>query len=99
TSFSRDWSSGVCSSDLMNFLLLLLEKRRESILEAVAGGFTALANEVRDVVGVEVRTARALSDEEREALSRRMSEYVGKKIRLIEIGRASSRGGGRGREV
>src|SRR5690606_23305237 len=85
TSFSRDWSSGVCSSDLMNFLLLLLEKRRESILEAVAGGFTALANEVRDVVDVEVRTARALSDEEREALSRRMSEYVGKKIRLIEV--------------
>src|SRR5690606_41127989 len=65
TSFSRDWSSDVCSSDL-NFLLLLLEKRRESILEAVAGEFTALANEVRDVVDVEVRTARALSDEERE---------------------------------
>lgn len=69
----------------MNFLFLLLEKRRETILEAITGEFTALANEVRDVVDVEVRTARALSDEEREALSRRMSEYVGKKIRLIEV--------------
>lgn len=69
----------------MNFLFLLLEKRREGILEDIVGEFTALANEVRDVVDVEVRTARTLSDEEREALSQRMSEYLGKRVRLIEV--------------
>lgn len=68
-----------------HFLYLLLQKRREGILEAVAGEFRRLANEARNVVDVEVRTARALGDAERELLSRRISEYVGKQVRLVEV--------------
>lgn len=76
---------GQISRLTLNFLFLLLEKRRENILEAVAGEFARLANEVRDVVDVEVQVARALDEEEREALSRRLSEYIGKRVHLIEV--------------
>lgn len=68
-----------------HFLYLLLQKRRERILEAVAGEFRRLANEARNIVDVEVRTAKALGDEERELLSRRISEYIGKQVRLVEV--------------
>lgn len=69
----------------LNFLFLLLRKRRESIFDAVVEEFALLANEVRDIVDVEVKTARQLRDDEREALSKRMSEYLGKKVRLVEV--------------
>lgn len=69
----------------LKFLFLLLEKRREAILQDVAEEFSHLANQVRDVVDVEVKTARALDEDEREALSARLSEYLGKQVRIIEI--------------
>lgn len=76
-----------------NFLLLLVEKRREAILESAVAEFVVMANEERDIVDVEVRTARALGDAERELLSRRISEYIGKQVRLTEVSAPELLGG------
>ncbi|MBP2637703.1 MAG: atpH [Firmicutes bacterium] len=65
-----------------NFLLLLIDKRRETALAAIAQEYVRLANEARNIAEAEVFTARELSVAQLEALATKLSEVTGKKIVL-----------------
>lgn len=70
-------------SDLtLNFLLLVVTKRRENALLDMIDEFNDFADEKKGVVQIELTTAAKLQDDQFEAISQRMSEVLGKQVRL-----------------
>ncbi len=66
-----------------NLVQLLTAKGRLALLPQIAEQFQALLDEHRGIAHAEVVTAVAMSDEERQALARRLSELTGKQV-LVE---------------
>ncbi len=66
-----------------NLVRLLASKGRLALLPQIVGQFQALLDEHRGIAHAEVVTAVAMSDDEREALARRLSELTGKQV-LVE---------------
>ncbi|MHB1418323.1 MAG: F0F1 ATP synthase subunit delta [Bacillota bacterium] len=67
---------------VMNFLFLVLDKRREHYLEQIYRQFEIYANQTRDIVEAEVRTAVQTPPEELQALEEKLVRITGKKVRL-----------------
>ena len=65
-----------------NFILLLIDKRREPALPAIIREYIRLANEARNIAEAEVITARELSPEQQAALAGKLSKVTGKNIVL-----------------
>lgn len=65
-----------------NFLLLLVDKRRESILPSIIKEFKNLTNEARNIIEAEVTTALPLSDEQHTALAQKLGQVTGKNVIL-----------------
>lgn len=63
-----------------NFLLLLVDKRRESLLKEILNEYTALANAAQDIVEAEVTVACALSAEQEAQLVKKLSVTTGKTV-------------------
>ncbi len=72
------------SPRIKNFILILVEKERVPLLETVIEEFRKLADEALGQVRGRVRTARPLSSEDIEALSKSFQELVGKKV-VLEV--------------
>jgi F-type H+-transporting ATPase subunit delta len=70
------------SEYVRNFLLLLIDKRREMALPSIIKEYTVLANKARNIAEAEVTTAVALSDGEQTALKAKLSAVTGKNIVL-----------------
>lgn len=67
---------------VLNFLLLVLDRRREALLKQMVEQYTALANEIRNIVVAEVTTAQALSNEQLQALQNKLAQVTGKSVTL-----------------
>lgn len=67
---------------VLNFLLLLLDKRRESALPAIIQEYVKLANQARNIVKAEVTTALPLAENQHSALVNKLSMVTGKKVVL-----------------
>ena len=67
-----------------NLVRLLLAKGRLALLPQIAEQFQALLDEHRGIAHAQVLTAVAMSDDERQALGRRLSEMTGKEV-LLEV--------------
>lgn len=65
-----------------NFLLLLVDKRRETILPAIFAEFKNLVNEARNILEVEAITALPLSNEQHVGLAQKLGMITGKNIVL-----------------
>ena len=78
---SKIFSSDVASI-VLKFLMLLIDKRRESLLPAIILEYTKLANEARNIVEAEVTTAVPLGNDQQIALINKLSLVTGKKIIL-----------------
>ncbi|EAX47446.1 ATP synthase F1, delta subunit [Thermosinus carboxydivorans Nor1] len=65
-----------------NFLLLLVDKRRETALRAIVHEFIQLANQARNIVEAQVTTARPLSPEAQQALAAKLSAVTGRNVAL-----------------
>ena len=74
--------AGELSPMVMNFLRLLLDKQRVSILGEIARQYENFANEAQGILVADVTTARALSDNMGEKLMAKLGEVTGKKIKL-----------------
>lgn len=72
------------SAPVQNTLLLLLDRHRIAIVEALADEFVALANEARGVAEATVYSARPLSEKEKQALVDVFANKVGKTTLHIE---------------
>lgn len=74
------------SSTTLNFLLLILHKRRENALEQIVEHYLNLANEEKGIVRADVKTAIELSPEDQEQLRQNLTKMTGKNLQLkIEI--------------
>lgn len=67
-----------------NFLLVIAQRGRASMLEQIADAYTEYANRTAGIAKVEVQTARALATEERTRVSEIMAAKLNKKIILSE---------------
>lgn len=74
--------AGELDEFVQNFLLLLIDKRREPALPAIISEYIRLANEARNIAEAEVFTAKELSAEQLQALAAKLSKVTGKNIVL-----------------
>lgn len=78
----------------LNFLRLMAGRGRASIIGAALGNFLDQVAEREGIVGAEVRSAVALSEEQCQRLQERLSQrYSGRKVRLDVQVDTSLRGG------
>lgn len=66
----------------LRFLLLMVEKDRETLLPSILNTYRDLRDEQRGVVEVGARVPASLGDHERARLTDRLEAMTGKKIRL-----------------
>ena len=67
---------------VLKFLMLLVDKRRETILPAIIREYVKLANVARDIVEAEVTTAMPLDMDQQSALMTKLGIVTGKTIVL-----------------
>lgn len=70
------------SSDVLNLILLIIDKHRENIVTLIAKRFSALANNLRGVEAGTVITAVPMTDTEFKMLSATVQKFSGRKITL-----------------
>lgn len=71
----------VCGKDVdpyfLNFLLLLVDRRRIIFLEGICEGFIALQRKLNNIVLAEVTSAQALTRSQEDAIADRVKEMTG----------------------
>ena len=77
----------------MNFMALLVEKRREGVFPAVVSSYRELRDDQLGTTAVSVRPAYELSDEDQAALVQELKTLTGKQVRLETKVDASIMGG------
>ena len=77
--------SGKISELVFNTLQLLVERRRESLLSALLGYYTAIANDASGQANAIVSSPYALSEQEEQAISEQFGKLTGKKIAVESI--------------
>lgn len=73
---------GELSTIVYNFLLLLVDKRRIGILDAIEEEFRSLSNRARGIVIADVTTAAPLGTTQQAQLSEKLASVTGKTIQL-----------------
>ncbi|MFA9560181.1 F0F1 ATP synthase subunit delta [Evansella sp. AB-rgal1] len=79
----RESFSSKVSDVVVNLLLLLIDNRRESVFFSIVEDYKKLANEAKGIAEATVYTAKALSDDEKEAVAQVFSIKTGKQKLLI----------------
>lgn len=77
----------------LNFLSLMAQRRRASMLLQTLEAFLELVEESKGVVSAEVVSAVALTEDQQERLRGRLATYTGKQVRLQSQVDPSLRGG------
>jgi F-type H+-transporting ATPase subunit delta len=77
----------------MNFMGLLVEKRREGVFPSVVSSYRELRDDQLGTTAVSVRTAYELSEEDQNALVNELKSLTGKQVRLETKVDASIMGG------
>lgn len=68
--------------EVMNLLRLLIDRKRESIIDEVLEAYTHMADFKRGILDVTVTTAVPLDEEEQQDLAQRLGNVLGKKLRM-----------------
>lgn len=74
--------AGQISPLMMNFLFLLVDKRRMVLLEAIAGCYQELSNQARGIIIADVTTAYELKLELKNRLTAKLEQVTGKKVQV-----------------
>ncbi len=74
--------AGELSQDVFNFLMLLVDKRRVALLEAIEAEYQLLSNEARGIVIADVTTAKPLSTVQEDKLVVKLQAVTGKTIKV-----------------
>ena len=89
----RELFSGKVEVLTLNFLRLMAVRGRASIIDAALGNFLDQIAEREGIISAEVRSAVALSEEQRQRLQARLEHHSGRTVRLDVQVDASLRGG------
>lgn len=82
TSIVDQLFSGEISALSLQFLKMLIDKQRESILSEILAAYQEMRDEHLDIVEARVRVADSMGESEQENLSDALAQMTGKKIRL-----------------
>jgi len=66
----------------LDFVKLVIQKRRERYLVAISEEYTALADEARNIIKAELTTAKPLTEEAVAEIREKLSQSTGKTVRL-----------------
>ncbi|MFH1514680.1 MAG: ATP synthase F1 subunit delta [bacterium] len=80
--FIRKVFLGKISTNILNMLLLIIDKHREKIVPGISDRFSTLANELRGVESGTVITAVPLRDDEFEMLQKKVQKFSQREITL-----------------
>jgi F-type H+-transporting ATPase subunit delta len=69
------------STQVRNFLYVLVDRRRAGLLDEITDAFEAAVDERSGVVRAEVSSAVPLSDAQRAELAKALSDVTGKRVR------------------
>lgn len=72
------------SKVLLNFLKLLVDKRREKFLEPILDRYIEMANEKKDILEVKVKSAIELSATNKTRLKNKLEQLTEKQVTLID---------------
>ncbi|GGH84083.1 F-type H+-transporting ATPase subunit delta [Pullulanibacillus pueri] len=70
------------NGEVLNLLKILIDRRRESILEDLQASFVEIANDYRGILDVNVTTASPLDKDEEEKIMEAFGQIYDKKLRL-----------------
>lgn len=73
---------GQISQLTLNFLLMVIDKRRETYIGVITDEYKAMADESRNITKAELVTAVAVADEDVKALAEKLSATMGKTVQL-----------------
>ena len=73
---------GELSDVVYHFLLLLVDKRRIGIFEAIEEDFRTLSNQAQGIVIADITTAQSIGTAQQEKLREKLAAVTGKKVRL-----------------
>ncbi|TGA99766.1 F0F1 ATP synthase subunit delta [Sporolactobacillus shoreae] len=68
--------------EVLNLLRLLIDRKRESIIDDVLEAYTHMADVTRGILDVTVTTAVPLDEDEKQDLAERLGEVLGKQLRM-----------------
>ena len=91
--FLRRAFEGKVGKSFLEFLDLLVEKKRTDLLPDIADAFDRLADASRGVVRVKARTFRPLDNPGRAALKKKLTTITGKKVDIEETVDPTLKGG------
>lgn len=74
--------AGELTDFVSNFLLLLIDKGRETVLPAIVRQYVDIANKARNITVAEVITVKPLTPEQSQALADKLSQVTGSRILL-----------------
>lgn len=79
---AKDVFGGRISPTLLNFVNLLIDKKRELYLGEITTQYVVLANKARNILDASVTSAIELSGKDLKSLQGQLSDLTGKNIRL-----------------
>lgn len=74
--------AGELSKNVYNFLLLLIDKRRITLLAAIEEEFSKLSNEAQGILIADVTTAEPASADQQQKIADRLADLTGKQVKL-----------------
>lgn len=74
---------GHISSMVLNFLYLIVDRRRQNLLPIILSDFSKMADEARQTVEAKVSSVKKLSAEQEKSLQEALAKTTGKNIRLV----------------
>ncbi|MCF6093223.1 F0F1 ATP synthase subunit delta [Microaerobacter geothermalis] len=77
--------SGKWTEETENFIFLLIDRRREQVLEQVVEEYTKLANQGRGIADAIVTTAQPLSKEDENEIAQRFGKVLSKQLRITNV--------------
>ncbi|MBO8172010.1 MAG: F0F1 ATP synthase subunit delta [Bacillaceae bacterium] len=68
--------------ELLNFLYLLVDRRREMFIDEISDEFTRLANEARGIADATIISAKPLSEQQQQDIAKRFGKELNKTLRV-----------------
>lgn len=90
---ARSIFEGKVHETTLNYMYLLIEKRRAEAISVTEEEFVLLANEARGIIRADVTTAVELDADHQKALAARLSEFTGKNVSISLIVDPDIKGG------
>jgi len=77
--------TGNISQITLNFVLMIIDKRRETYIGVIADEYKDMADEARNIMKAELVSAREVSSDEMSILAEKLSVSTGKTVQLKQV--------------